>query len=106
MNTGGHTQGVNANASTLKGPSKAQIHLYPDSSPPLATGKTMVAECTHIVLLEKHTHTPLIYKQDEFFFSPGTHMQVNTMLLKAQYITDAAAFWSKTKTMQLNERHQ
>lgn len=88
MNTRGHTQGVNVNASTLKGPGKAQIHLYPDSSPPLATAKNMVAECTHVVFFGKHTHThtTLIHKQvNSFVFTRNTHThkQHNTVLLKA-----------------------
>lgn len=47
-----HTWGVNVKASTLQGPSKPQIHLCPDSSPPLATH-------THKNVVAEHTYTEL-----------------------------------------------
>lgn len=52
-----HTLGVNVKASTLQGHREPQIHLCPDSSPPLAIHtKNVDAECTHIVLWQEHTH--------------------------------------------------
>lgn len=81
MHTHAHTRGVNVKASTLQGHREPQIHLLPDSSPPLAAHtQNVVVECTHTVLCQKHTHihTTLIHRVHILTRNTHTHTRNQT----------------------------
>lgn len=84
------TQGVNVKASTLQGPGETQIHLYRDSSSPLAMGKNVVADFTHTEKL-----TQAIYTKRVNSFSPRTHTYT-TQHGAGESTTQMRSFFSQT----------